>query len=283
MVKRVRRLVSGSCQVARICNPDSDSNATHTNSMTKALWHEWSTSKKLQSIFVNVADKADLDIEATAADICRAKNIEESPVIFNNLKKCLVDIRGVNELIAVVKRAAAEKFDSSNAQHEQKLELLWQTLLPGRKRVGGRMSKDWGDIGFQQSDPASDFRSAGVLGLDQLIYIAQTRTRVAQRMIREPGEEASRYPWACVGINLTIQAIRVLESRVIDHTLYGKSVEQGMDVFNALYSDMFEILHARWVAAKPANVMSFPPLLKEALKEIDDELAKKGMLVPPGA
>lgn len=200
----------------------------------------------------------------------------------DNLRKCLHDIKGVNIVIATVKAKAAEPFDSQNSAHEKMLEDLWQLLLPGQEREGGRYSKEWGRIGFQQSDPASDFRGGGMLGLEQLLYIASTRTSVAQRMISQPVAEASRYPWACVGINLTIQAIRILEARKIDTSLYGKSEEDAMQIFNGLYADMFEVLHDRWIRAKPENVLAFPPVLKETLAAIDDEVSKTGAVVPPG-
>lgn len=198
------------------------------------------------------------------------------------MKKCLEDIKGVNSFITAVKAKASQHFDPKRSEDEGKLEELWELLLPGKKRNGGRYSKDWGRIGFQQSDPASDFRGGGMLGLDQLLYLARTRTPVARRMITEPRTETKRYPWACVGINLTMEAKRILEGRKIDAGLYGKSRSQMMVVFNELYADMFEILHAKWIAAKPENVLAFPPVLKDALEGIDKEVSRNGSLVPPG-
>lgn len=201
----------------------------------------------------------------------------------NNLRKCLVDIKGVNNVIATVKRKASEPFNSENPEHESMLEQLWQSLLPGQERAGGRYSKDWGRIGFQQSDPASDFRGGGILGLEQLLYIASTRTAIVKRMISEPASEQSRYPWACVGINLTMEAVRILESRKIDTSLYGKSAEDALLIFHGLYADIFEVLHARWIQAEPGNILAFPPVLKETLTAINDEVSRTGSVIPPGA
>lgn len=201
---------------------------------------------------------------------------------YDNLRKCLKDIKGVNVLISKVKQDASHQFNSEDPSHEKKLEQLWQLLLPGQEREGGRKSKDWGRIGFQQADPASDFRGGGVLALNQLLYISKERTTVAQRMISEPNDEQARYPWACVGINLTMQSIRILESRKFDRSLYGKSESDAMWIFNGLYADMFEILHTRWVRANPKNVLDFPPVLKDALAAIDKEVEQNGCLVPAG-
>jgi hypothetical protein len=38
------------------------------------------------------------------------------------------------------------------------LESLWEALKPGVSRQGGRITSEWGEIGFQGKDPASDFR-----------------------------------------------------------------------------------------------------------------------------
>lgn len=286
MAKRVRRFVSGQTEVARICGDGRQVEGRvveHSVTMTTALWKEWSTSRKLHQLFADHAKDPGMEVDETAKLICGTKNIVDGPLVTENLKKCLEDIKGVNKFIAKVKAKSLESFDAKNSAHEEKLEELWQTLLPGSEREGGRYSRAWGRIGFQQSDPVSDFRGGGMLGLEQLVYLAKTRTSVARRMIKEPLTESKRYPWACVGINLTMEAKRILEERKIDVQLYGKSSSEAMVIFNELYADMFEILHARWLAAKPENVLAFPPVFKETIEAIDKEVGKNGSLVPPGA
>lgn len=78
MVKRVRRLVNGTCEVARICgyDPHDDSRTPpHTPEMTRAFWQEWSTSKKLRPIFEESHAKSDMDVEYVVNRICSSKNI----------------------------------------------------------------------------------------------------------------------------------------------------------------------------------------------------------------
>ena len=199
------------------------------------------------------------------------------------MRHCLEDIKGVNALVEHVEALSATKFDAENEEHEEKLERLWTILLPGVERKDGRYTREWGVIGFQQSDPKSDFRGGGILALDQLLFIATSRTSIARRMISEPKAEVARYPWACVGINLTFEAVRILKSRAIDRSLYGKDIENAMNIFNQLYSDMFEILHHRWLQANPENLLAFPEVKKDALEYIDDEIKRNGSLVPPGS
>lgn len=198
------------------------------------------------------------------------------------MRHCLEDIRNLNRAKAAIHSLQKEGFSASNDEHEAKLERLWILLLPDQEREGGRITRQWGRIGFQQSDPATDFRGGGILSLDQLLYIAEKRTEVARRMISEPAAEISRYPWACVGINITNEALKLLDSHAFDVKLYGRSVEEVTSIFNGFYADMFEILHARWIKANPENLLAFPAVMKDAMAAIRDEVRRTGVLVPPG-
>lgn len=45
---------------------------------------------------------------------------------------------------------------------------LWKELRPDTP-LNGRISKQWCEIGFQGSDPKTDFRGMGLLGLHNLL------------------------------------------------------------------------------------------------------------------
>ncbi|KAJ3329335.1 ELMO domain-containing protein 2 [Blyttiomyces sp. JEL0837] len=57
---------------------------------------------------------------------------------------------------------AATKYDSTNKAHERKLMELWDMAMPNEK-LTSRISDQWTKIGFQGSDPATDFRGMGYL------------------------------------------------------------------------------------------------------------------------
>ena len=80
---------------------------------------------------------------------------------------------------------------SSEWRKQTKLETLWDKLKPDVRRKGGRITKEWSEIGFQGQDPTTDFRyvcwdgpnrdkvnasvynrSMGLLSLEQLVYFA---------------------------------------------------------------------------------------------------------------
>jgi len=55
---------------------------------------------------------------------------------------------------------AATKYDTTNVSHERKLLELWEALMPNEK-LETRIGEQWGKIGFQGKDPATDFRGMG--------------------------------------------------------------------------------------------------------------------------
>ena len=50
---------------------------------------------------------------------------------------------------------------------------IWKNLKPSEKLLN-RISKQWIEIGFQVEDPATDFRGAGELGLENLYNFSTT-------------------------------------------------------------------------------------------------------------
>ena len=69
-----------------------------------------------------------------------------------------------------------------------------------------RISKQWVDVGFQGQDPATDFRGAGILGLDQLLAISNLDSPYhasALAMFNDSRKDEHWYFFACAGINMT--------------------------------------------------------------------------------
>lgn len=274
MAKKVRRIAGGTGQLERICSSE------YNPAMTKRFWDEWRTSRKLARTFKAYAKKSDFDVDAVADEICASKRVSRDAPAAENIRRYLTDVANVNKASAQIRALADTPYNSSNPEHEADLEALWNELLPGVQR-DGRVTRQWGRIGFQQSDPKTDFRGGGILGLRQLLHFARSRPEIARRMIVEPADETQRYPWACVGINITNEALKLLDARLLDQSLYGKSPERAVDTFHSIYGDMFEVLHSMWLEAEPENLMAFPPVMKKAMQSIREEIERTGTLVPP--
>lgn len=272
MVKRVRRLISGASEVERICSD------VHSAEMTERFWLEWRSSKRLSELFATHAHSVDLDAAETAAAICAAKRV--SGTVRANVSTCLQQIAMRNKVVAHIHSVKDTKFD--HELHADMLQALWHALQPDAAYIGDK-SREWGRIGFQQADPASDFRAGGLLALQQLLFFSKERPSIARRMLVEPAEEAARYPWACVGINITSEVVKLVDSRLLDRMLFGLPMQRAVSTVHSVYADMFEILHGEWIEANPENILAFPPVMKHAMQSVRDDLERSGTLVPPGA
>ena len=90
-----------------------------------------------------------------------------------------------------------------NEHHVLKLEMLWSSMKGGSRSQPGLISNEWTELGFQGSDPSTDFRSMGMLGLNQLLFFAGKNKETARMVLKDFSESSKPFPFAVIGINLT--------------------------------------------------------------------------------
>lgn len=95
---------------------------------------------------------------------------------------CLVQIFGYKQLIARLEKVRTINFEHSNEVHQLLLTKLW-TLLQPDVELEGPISKQWSDIGFQGTDPSTDFRGMGLLSLENLVFFATVYTDHARNIL----------------------------------------------------------------------------------------------------
>ena len=90
-------------------------------------------------------------------------------------------------------------------EHENKLMRLWNNLRPNHK-LSERNTMDWVDIGFQGKDPATDFRGAGMFGLENLLAITDEGSPYREEALKIYADSTDKDYWYffCVaGLNIT--------------------------------------------------------------------------------
>jgi len=103
-------------------------------------------------------------------------------------------------------------FDPRNSEHTRILRQLWNGVFPGKKMEPN--SPLWKQVGFQKQDPALDLKNSGILALLTLTNLIETYPEKAKGMIEtNMSNTKSNYPFAIVGINLTLLMIEVLHLR----------------------------------------------------------------------
>ncbi|KAI8970180.1 ELMO/CED-12 family-domain-containing protein [Mycotypha africana] len=218
-----------------------------------------------------------LDIEAIAETIMYKKqfplhvrfDINSAPAQI--LRQALSRIHGYQLILAQVEEEIAEKYKSENKEHEKKLLDLWNEMKPNTP-LNSRISKQWVDIGFQGSDPATDFRGMGVHGLNDLLYFVQHYPTIAHSVLQHASHPVYWYPYAIVGINITKFAYQLLETKKLQLHLfeYGTSLAQ----FTDFYCYLFYTFNRFWVNHEPKlTVMDFERKFNDFKLQIEKDLS----------
>jgi hypothetical protein len=151
-------------------------------------------------------------------------------------------------------------FDES---HSEKLESLWNGLVDENKPYS-RISKQWGDIGFQGNDPKTDFRGMGMLGLENLLFFVREYNKASKHILSHSQHPIYGYSMAIVSINLTHLALKLFNDGTAKAHMYNVTKDKidenrpmKLDNFHHFYSYLFVEFDQFWLDQKPENVMEF--------------------------
>eukprot|EP01061_Rhynchopus_euleeides_P014715 TRINITY_DN25389_c0_g1_i1.p1 TRINITY_DN25389_c0_g1~~TRINITY_DN25389_c0_g1_i1.p1 ORF type:complete len:355 (+),score=125.33 TRINITY_DN25389_c0_g1_i1:152-1216(+) len=225
-----------------------------------------------------------------------------------------------------------EKFDPEKPEHLKRLLHLWsqyndslstnEALVDASSSEGGDpeksakteaeakyVSKKWGKVGFQGSDPATDFRGGGVFSLSNLIYFSDAEPEVFERLLREAAASeglalgSGRYalPVAIAGINVTMMLLHMLQltaartcfsttqqktaatraarrnltSFLLDAAAASENEQQLVHsleaAFGRIYCYTFKLLDRLWQESS-GNIMEFNSILLKCKTVLEDKL-----------
>lgn len=127
------------------------------------------------------------------------------------------------QLLKDIWNCKSTKFDADAAEHQMLLLRLWSSLMSGTGSTLGNkgevplVGEHWKVLGFQGTNPATDFRGMGLLGLLNLIYFAGFIQDVLTHIKEKYSERANKilrnkreYPFAVTGINITSTLLNLL-------------------------------------------------------------------------
>ncbi|PON89768.1 ELMO domain containing protein [Trema orientale] len=169
-------------------------------------------------------------------------------------------------------------FDGSRLEHQDALMQLWRLAYP-TKELPSLKSELWKQMGWQGSDPSTDFRGGGFISLENLIFFAQKYPESFQRLLhKQDGTRAEwEYPFAVAGINISFMLAQMLDlqsgtptSEVGIHFL--ELLKEDEMAFDNLFCVAFQMMDAQWLA-KRASYMDFNDVLKSTRTQLERELA----------
>uniref|UniRef100_A0A0E0IYY8 ELMO domain-containing protein n=1 Tax=Oryza nivara TaxID=4536 RepID=A0A0E0IYY8_ORYNI len=152
-------------------------------------------------------------------------------------------------------------FDPSRRDHQEALKALWHATYPDQE-LQGLISEQWKDMGWQGRDPSTDFRGAGFISLENLLFFAKTFSASFQRLLKKQcGNRATwEYPFAVAGVNITFMIMQMLDLQSKDEW-----------AFDLLYCVAFVVMDKQWLD-KNASYMDFNEILKSTRTQLEREL-----------
>lgn len=168
-------------------------------------------------------------------------------------------------------------FDGSQVEHQDALKQLWRLAYPGRE-LPPLKSELWKEMGWQGTDPSTDFRGGGFISLENLIFFAKKYPDSFQRLLhKQDGTRAEwEYPFAVAGINISFMLIQMLDLQSGKPSSsagirFLELLEKDEMAFDNLYCVAFRMMDAQWLA-KRASYMEFNDVLKSTRAQLEREL-----------
>lgn len=220
---------------------------------------EYSLQASKKKVLRDALQASSDNLEQCVDQIMQEKNVkpQKDPMFKENLRLCIFQITGYKSLYVSVEDLRKEVFDSEKSEHEAMLLKLWDLLMPTVK-LESRVTKQWGDIGFQGDDPKTDFRGMGMLGLINLVFFSENYTDAARKVLSHASHPKLGYSYAIVGINLTEMAYSLLKSGALKPHFYNTILgKPELLHFHQLYCYLAYEFDKFWVAEEPESIMQF--------------------------
>ncbi|XP_054815734.1 uncharacterized protein LOC129315751 isoform X1 [Prosopis cineraria] len=169
-------------------------------------------------------------------------------------------------------------FDETRPDHQEALRALWRCAFPN-VALRGLISEQWKDMGWQGSNPSTDFRGCGFISLENLLFHARTYPASFHRLLHKRDGDRStwEYPFAIAGINISFMLIKLLDllsdkSQSVASTNFIKFLKEDEKAFDVLYCIAFEMMDAKWLAMN-ASYMNFNEVLQATREQLERDLS----------
>ncbi|CAI9089462.1 OLC1v1024044C3 [Oldenlandia corymbosa var. corymbosa] len=169
-------------------------------------------------------------------------------------------------------------FEETCFGHQLALHTLWDLSFPNVK-LKGLISDQWKDMGWQGSNPATDFRGCGFISLENLIFFGRNYPASFHRLLfKQTGERAEwEYPFAVAGVNVSFMLIQMLDlqsakPKSLPGINFVKLLGENEDAFDLLYCIAFAMMDAQWLAMH-ASYMDFNEVLRVTRVQLERELS----------
>ncbi|KAL5259952.1 hypothetical protein ACHWQZ_G010163 [Mnemiopsis leidyi] len=223
-------------------------------------------------------------VSELSATILKVKNIAaaKDPEFIARIDTTFHPMCEINKLTKEATILKRTKYDVENEEHEMTLLSLWNSLQPDRE-LESRVSEAWGDIGFQGNDPATDFRGMGILGLQNLHYLAKYK-KTGSKLLAASNHPQYGFSLAITSINLTAVLMQMLESGLLRSHFYFKCSHGGsrsvtMNDLHEAHCSILTDFVKFYQDRKPATIMEFNTHKAAYTETLKDKLSSDSPLL----
>jgi len=267
MWKWIIHKVTGRCELLRIQYEEQPG-------AYRTIKTELSVDKsKLRECQALKEKRSEKSLSERIEDVMQAKKIvhEKHPIFRPRFTECMERMTGYSQLTDEIELLRTEKYEEG--KHVNQLLDLWKVLKPDEP-LEQRFTRQWGDIGFQGADPATDFRGMGLLGFENLRYFSTQHNEIARQTLLHSNHPKYGYSFAIVGINMTELCIRFFKNGALKSHFYNLDKKfPTMTDFHELYCYILIDFDKLWMSEKP-NIMQFNEIRKKYEEQLTAELSK---------
>jgi len=213
--------------------------------------------------------KPDLDTYLQQVKSCT--NRRSSGNVFNNIssvKNILCCLRRPPALpphqrqtVRLIQASALIAFSNEEPLHLSMLRTIYRQLTSTTLDCP-RYGDHWEQIGFQGTDPSTDLRGVGLLGLVQATYLVTTPEILPFTcdVYNQSRVEGHEFPFMVLSLNITRIALHVLRDGLLNkHVMLEENV---WNTFNFYYACLLHHVYITW-KTKRLSIRDCGPLLQQ--------------------
>ena len=172
----------------------------------------------------------------------------------------------LNEEQLLIVAMSKVPYSDKNPLHWELLNSIYRHIIVDAQSGVPRYGTHWEKIGFQGTDPATDLRGVGLLGLCQLLFLVSnglTHQMIIQ-LLDLSNDDIQNFPLAIVGLNFTQMILERVEQGKLNYLAAKEN--SYISCVNGIYRGCFIVFQRIW-KSRLYTIVNFLKV-KEEIKEI---------------
>ncbi|OII76921.1 ELMO CED-12 family protein [Cryptosporidium andersoni] len=258
--KYIKKIFGNSCEIQRIINSEPLYPYLVEKYIVRSRNINIDELISISDLLIYIVDDSYLDKCIDLIISSKFDRIIDRINFRKKLKLNLIYIQYATKSRSFINNLARINFSLNLEDHNMLLNQLWECYYPNKSQI------KWEVLGFQQSDPSSDFRGVGILALICLLYFSLAHSAESKLIHDECSNSKYWYSFAVTGINITSWLrdwLNQRDSRIIPFFYTAKNNKDTITIFCELFSYIFLKFHHFWMNQKPKSVLQFPFIAKK--------------------